>query len=345
MKCKELFAKIDELDAKYIGVIEDVCNIESPTVFKEGVDAVGKYFIDAAKKFGWEIEVLPQDVSGDVVSIRTLSMARPSRDWLNIVKSTQAREKIKAYFKKTKREENVIRGKDMLERDAKRQGYLLSELLKKDALSSVLSRYSYKNPDDLYASVGYGGLTTNKVLFKLIEYYKEEQKNNPDTIIEQANLRSKKASKSSCHGVYIPGVDNVMVRFANCCNPIPGDPIVGYITKGNGVSVHRIDCSNIVSAENNDYRMVAVKWDTGFTGMFLSRFTVIADAGVNINKLSADITLMIADIGMELVLISLDRHKNVIQISVNLKNVDQLNGFINKVSSKQGVRSVFRTNE
>ncbi|MBE5816453.1 MAG: bifunctional (p)ppGpp synthetase/guanosine-3',5'-bis(diphosphate) 3'-pyrophosphohydrolase [Clostridiales bacterium] len=283
--------------------------------------------------------------TGDVVSIRTLSMARPSRDWLNIVKSTQAREKIKAYFKKTNRDENVIRGKDMLERDAKRQGYLLSELVKKDALSNVLSRYSFKNPDDLYASVGYGGLTTNKVLFKLIEYYKEEQKNNPDAVLAEANLKGKKPSKSTCHGVYIPGVDNVMVRFANCCNPIPGDPIVGYITKGNGVSVHRLDCSNIASTENSDYRMVDVKWDDGYKGMFLSRVTVIADAGVNINKLSADITLMIADIGMELVIISLDRHKNVIKISVNLKNVDQLNNFINKIKAKQGVKNAFRTNE
>ncbi len=280
--------------------------------------------------------------TGDIVGIRTSPNAKPSRDWLNIIKSTQAREKIKQYFKKTNRDENIARGKDALEKNAVRQGYNISALMRKEWLQVVMNKHGYKTLDDLYAAIGYGGITTNKVLFKLIEKFKEELQKKPelgkDAYIEIVNKKKSTVSK----GVVLPGVDNVLIHLASCCTPVPGDDIVGYVTQGKGVSVHRMDCKNVSKYIEEDYHTLDVKWDRNYVGTYLAKADVCVTDAANINKVSADVVLTLADMNIELVSITAERGKGIIHVSVNIKNKDQLGGFINKVRSKPGISDVYR---
>lgn len=280
--------------------------------------------------------------TGDIVGIRTSPTAKPSRDWLNIIKSTQAREKIKQYFKRTNREENIARGKDMLEKNAVRQGYNINVLMRKEWLHAVMTKHGYKTLDDLYAAVGYGGITTNKVLFKLIENFKEELKNKPeigkDAYVEIVNKKRNILSK----GVVLPGVDNVLIHLAPCCMPVPGDDIVGYVTQGKGVSVHRMDCKNVKKLIEEDYHTLDVKWDKGYNGIYHAKVDVCLHDMLTLNKASADIVLTLSDMNIELVSVAAEKNKGVIHVSVNVKNKDQLTGFMNRIKSKPGISDVYR---
>lgn len=280
--------------------------------------------------------------TGDIVGIRTSPTAKPSRDWLNIIKSTQAREKIKQYFKRTNREENIARGKDMLEKNAVRQGYNINALMRKEWLHAVMAKHGYKTIDDLYAAVGYGGITTNKVLFKLIENFKEELKNKPeigkDAYVEIVNKKKNILSK----GVVLPGVDNVLIHLAPCCMPVPGDDIVGYVTQGKGVSVHRMDCKNVKKLIEEDYHTLDVKWDKSYNGIYHAKVDVCLHDMLNLNKASADIVLTLSDMNIELVSVAAEKNKGVIHVSVNVKNKDQLTGFMNRIRSKPGISDVYR---
>lgn len=280
--------------------------------------------------------------TGDIVGIRTSPTAKPSRDWLNIIKSTQAREKIKQYFKRTNREENIARGKDMLEKNAVRQGYNINVLMRKEWLHAVMTKHGYKTLDDLYAAVGYGGITTNKVLFKLIENFKEELKNKPeigkDAYVEIVNKKRNILSK----GVVLPGVDNVLIHLAPCCMPVPGDDIVGYVTQGKGVSVHRMDCKNVKKLIEEDYHTLDVKWDKGYNGIYHAKVDVCLHDMLTLNKASADIVLTLSDMNIELVSIAAEKNKGLIHVSVNVKNKDQLTGFMNRIKSKPGISDVYR---
>ena len=280
--------------------------------------------------------------TGDIVGIRTSPNAKPSRDWLNIIKSTQAREKIKQYFKKTNREENIARGKDMLEKSAVRQGYNLSALMRKEWLNAVMNKHGYKTVDDLYAAIGYGGITTNKVLFKLIEKFKEELQKKPeigqDAYVEIVNKKKNTMSK----GVILPGVDNVLIHLAPCCMPVPGDDIVGYVTQGKGVSVHRMDCKNVKKYIDEDYHTLDVKWDKSYSGIYQAKVDVCVHDTANINKASADVVLTLSDMNMELVSVTTEKNKGIVHVTVNVKNKEQLAGFMNKVRSKPGIGDVYR---
>ncbi len=280
--------------------------------------------------------------TGDIVGIRTSPTAKPSRDWLNIIKSTQAREKIKQYFKKTNREENIARGKDMLEKNAVRQGYNINALMRKEWLYAVMTKHGYKTLDDLYAAIGYGGITTNKVLFKLIEKFKEELKSKPeigqDAYVEIVNKKKNTVSK----GVLLPGVDNVLIHLATCCMPVPGDDIVGYVTQGKGVSVHRMDCKNVKKYIDEDYHTLDVKWDKSYNGIYQAKVDVCVHDTMNLNKASADIVLTLSDMNMELVSVTTEKNKGIIHVSVNVKNKEQLVGFMSRIRSKQGISDVYR---
>ncbi len=279
--------------------------------------------------------------TGDIVGIRTSPTAKPSRDWLNIVKSTQAREKIKQYFKKTNREENVARGKEMLEKNALRQGYNLSALMRKEWLQLVMAKYGYHSVDDLYAAVGYGGITTNKILFKLIEMFREELEKQPD-LGQGAYADIEKKKSSVTKGVVIPGVDNVLIKLATCCTPVFGDDIIGYVTQGKGVSVHRVECGNVKKYIEDDFHTIDVKWEKGYTGIFPAKVDALIFDTANINKAAADIVLALSDMNIELVSVTPEKTKNVVHIVINVKNKDQLQAFMNKIRSRNGVKDVFR---
>ena len=244
--------------------------------------------------------------NGDIVSIITNKANNgPSRDWLNIVSSSETRNKIRSWFKKATREENIARGHDLIEKEAKRLGYEPKELLKDDRLAQVAKKFNIHSEDDLLASLGFGGVTTNGILTKLIELHKQELKETtaPDVSKLLSELKPQQGVvKKSSHGILVEGEAGLLVRLARCCNPIPGDPIVGFVTRGRGVSVHRADCSNIFHDAGDYSRALEVDWDIGLdkeytvqifitcndrSGMLTNLLAVTSEMKVNISSINA----------------------------------------------------------
>ncbi len=200
--------------------------------------------------------------NGDIVDIITSSgTGGPSRDWLKIVKTSQAKNKINQWFKKQNREENITRGKESLEKEIKKAELDESKALSAEIIDTLLKKYSYKTIDDLYASIGYGGITLSRVFAKIRDEYQKIYGTPEPINIDDVIKPQKKRAPSN--GVIVKDIDNCLVRFSHCCNPIPGDDIIGYITRGRGVSVHRTDCVNILAAKTNTLefaRLIEATW-------------------------------------------------------------------------------------
>ena len=244
--------------------------------------------------------------NGDIVSIITnKSNSGPSRDWLNIVASSETRTKIRSWFKKQRKEENIARGMDLMEKEAKHLGYVPKEVLKPKRLELLAKKLNIPQVNDLLASIGYGGITVNGILSKLIEMHKQDlQKATPPDIsqmLHELKQPLKNRKKKASHGILVEGEGGFLVRLARCCSPIPGDPITGYITRGRGVSVHRSDCPNLLN-DMDFSRVIEVNWDVGLdkvytvqievvcndkTGMLAELFALPAEMKVNITSLTA----------------------------------------------------------
>ena len=219
--------------------------------------------------------------NGDIVSIITNQANNgPSRDWLNIVASSETRNKIRSWFKKARREENIARGAELIEKEAKRLGYEPKALLKDDRLNEVAQKLKLSSEDDLLSSLGYGGITTHGIMSKLIELHKQElqETTSPDISKLLSELKPSQGTvKKSSHGILVEGEGGLLVRLARCCNPIPGDPIVGYITRGRGVSVHRADCPNILNDVDSLARVIEVDWDIGLDKVYTVQIAIICN--------------------------------------------------------------------
>ncbi|MEA4816696.1 MAG: bifunctional (p)ppGpp synthetase/guanosine-3',5'-bis(diphosphate) 3'-pyrophosphohydrolase [Lachnospiraceae bacterium] len=205
--------------------------------------------------------------NGDRVDIITSQNSRgPSRDWLKLVKSSQARTKINQWFKKEFKEENIIKGKEMLVSDAKKKGYSFSELSKPEWIEIVVNKYGYKDFDALCASIGHGAIKEGQVINRFLEELTKDKKKNetPESYLkslEEAASKKSFANKSKS-GIIVKGIGDITVRFSKCCNPVPGDEIVGFITRGRGVTIHRTDCINIINLdEENRHRLIETEWD------------------------------------------------------------------------------------
>jgi guanosine-3',5'-bis(diphosphate) 3'-pyrophosphohydrolase len=290
--------------------------------------------------------IVPLDYNlqtGDIVEILTSSSSSgPSRDWLNIVKTSQAKNKIRQFFKREGREENIAKGKEMLEREAKRQGYSLSQLLNKDWSESIWKKYGFHSEDDMYSALGYGGITTNQILFRLIDEFKKA--NLPDTgdLIEKEKGKPQKEYITNDKGVKVKGIDNIMVRFSKCCNPVPGDDIIGYVTRGRGVSVHRKDCINLKDPSIEKYRLIETSWIDEYKASFSSEIQILAR---DRQMLLADITKAITDMKITVTAISTRTSKNkqaIINIMLEINDVEQLKRIIKQFKRIDEVVDVFR---
>ncbi len=200
--------------------------------------------------------------SGDIVEIITSDHAKgPSRDWLKFVKSSSAKNRIKSWFKKAQREENIEKGKEFIEKEIKRIGLSHADLFKNEYIDPMLEKYRYKNLEEMYAAVGFGANSSVKVIARVLqEYRKEHKEEDLEEKMEVLRKQKDKKTKPSNSGVVVKGIDNCLVKLSKCCNPLPGDEIVGYITKGRGVSVHRKDCVNVKDLLTEENRMIDVEW-------------------------------------------------------------------------------------
>lgn len=278
--------------------------------------------------------------TGDIVEILTTNSGKgPSRDWIKFVKTASARTKIRQYFKKEMKEENIKRGKDMLEREAKRRGYNLSELLSTAGLNYIMNRYTLSSIDDLYASVGFGGLTTNQIIVKLIDYFKRDLlSKNPVAEIKTTSTTGK---SSSGNGVLIRGYDDFLVRLSHCCNPVPGDKIVGYVSRGRGVSVHCVDCPNVKNMESE--RLIEAKWDDVISQNFLASLKIYCE---NKGGILAAVTTIISNMKISITgaFARSDNDNGTAEITVMLevKSTDQVEDVIKKLKTLPEVIDVHR---
>lgn len=278
--------------------------------------------------------------TGDIVEILTTNSGKgPSRDWIKFVKTASARTKIRQYFKKEMKEENIKRGKDMLEREAKRRGYNLSELLGTAGLNYIMNRYTLSSIDDLYASIGFGGLTTNQIIVKLIDYFKRDLlSKNPVAEIKTTSTTGK---SSSGNGVLIRGYDDFLVRLSHCCNPVPGDKIVGYVSRGRGVSVHCVDCPNVKNMEPE--RLIEAKWDDVISQNFLASLKIYCE---NKGGILAAVTTIISNMKISITgaFARSDNDNGTAEITVMLevKSTDQVEDVIKKLKTLPEVIDVHR---
>ena len=286
--------------------------------------------------------------TGDFVEVMTSQASHgPSRDWLNIVKTSEAKAKIRAWLKKEEREENVIKGKEMLTAEAKKAGYTMAQLTKADILEPVFKRYSLSSLDDLYATIGFGGLSTLQLLNRLAEEYKKQNKAEapPLPIVEKPAEEAKKpAPSSSSNGVIVKGESGMLVRFARCCNPLPGDEIVGYITRGRGVSVHRADCVNLKDAGVEPERMIEVEWESSGAGSYEADIQMLCydHAG-----LFAEISLMFASQNVPVTAVTAHTVKNkqglcTMNMTIVIKTTQQLDKLLRDLQKRPDVIEVFR---
>ena len=286
--------------------------------------------------------------TGDFVEVMTSQASHgPSRDWLNIVKTSEAKAKIRAWLKKEEREENVIKGKEMLTAEAKKAGYTMAQLTKADILEPVFKRYSLSSLDDLYATIGFGGLSTLQLLNRLAEEYKKQNRAEapPLPIVEKPAEEAKKpAPSSSSNGVIVKGESGMLVRFARCCNPLPGDDIVGYITRGRGVSVHRADCVNLKDAGVEPERMIEVEWESSGAGSYEADIQMLCydHAG-----LFAEISLMFASQDVPVTAVTAHTVKNkqglcTMNMTIVIKTTQQLDKLLRDLQKRPDVIEVFR---
>jgi GTP pyrophosphokinase len=281
--------------------------------------------------------------NGDIVEILTGSQpGGPSRDWLNIVKSSQARNKIRQWFKKEIREENIAKGREMLEKEVKRAGYFHKNLMKQEYIDAVLKKFNFNDVEDLFSSIGYGGITANQVLQKLLEEYRKHNKEKFRQEIEfpKKDDRHKKG-RTLDKGVKVKGVDNLLVRFSRCCNPVPGDEIIGYITRGRGVSIHRKDCPNVKQHFDEKERLIEVEWDESRNASYSVEIQVSAnDRG----GLLSDVVNTINDLKTMIIAVNARTTRDriaLIDMTLEIKNKEHLQLIIQKLKR---IKDVFKVN-
>ncbi len=297
--------------------------------------------------FDYEIQ------NGDRIEVITSQNSRgPSKDWLKLVKSSQARTKINQWFKKELKEENIIKGKDLMEKDAKKKGYTLNELMKGNYLEVLLKKFPFKDFDAICAAVGHGGLKEGQVVNKLIEEIKkeEEKKQTGEDIIKkmEAQAAAKAAVKTkSTNGVIIKGVGDVAVRFSRCCSPVPGDEIVGFVTRGRGVSIHRTDCVNIINLDAFERsRLLEAEWDDVKNTASLSSFTTeIKITASDRSGLIMDISRVLSEEGLTVKSFNGRSNKDgsaVFNIIIDITNKNQLEKVFSHFMNIKGVDEIER---
>lgn len=287
--------------------------------------------------------------NGDIVDVVTTKGTGPSWDWLSIVRSPETKNKIKQWFKKQNREENITKGRDALEKEVKRLGFDFKEFATTEGLQDI-ARKNFGTDTDLFAALGYGGITLNAVILKLTEQYKRKKREadlanlakDPAAALAAQTATASKKNKGS-HGILVNGEPGMMVRIARCCNPVPGDQVVGYITRGRGVTIHRTDCVNVIHDGEESERKISVTWDkTSESESYKVGIEILAaDRPGVLNDLMSAITE--SKTHFSSVNAKVSRAKQVeISFEVEVKNTNQLSNLLNKLKKIKDVYQVGR---
>ncbi|MGN0181544.1 MAG: RelA/SpoT family protein [Candidatus Ornithomonoglobus sp.] len=298
--------------------------------------------------------------NGEIVEILTNNQHGPSRDWLQICKTSRARNKINQWFKKERRDDNIIEGKEQIERELRRLGNTHAQLFRPEWVAIILRRYGFNSLDDLYAAVGYGGTTAAKVVMRLREEWLKENRDKEkvaqlQAVIDQTAANKgrlpeeKKKKHNSSNGIIVKGIDNCLVRLAGCCNPVAGDDIIGFITKGRGVSVHRADCVNVKPVNLSDEdkaRLIEVEWDSERSSS--SYIANIRISGKDRDGFLLDVTNVLINLKIPFKSANAYVTKSgeaVIQVGVEIKNTSDLALLTKKFKQLPGVDSVTRSKQ
>lgn len=297
-------------------------------------------------------KIVPLDYklkTGEIVEIITSQNAKgPNMDWLKIANSNQAKSKIKAWFKKAKKEENIDKGKELLEKELKKQGVTFAEIAKGEAYEKLQKRYNIHSIEDVYVVLGIGSITASSFVARLKEENVPDKdknsKENINKVIEEHIAKAERSGKkTNNYGITVKGENNLMVRFARCCNPVPGDAVLGYITKGRGVSVHRKDCSNLKNLIATDpNKVVDVNWGMAKGAAYVAEIRVRAEDRIGILQ---DIMLVISDSGLHLNGLNANSSKGneaLVNIKVKIDSVEQLKELMKKLKRLKGVIDVYR---
>ena len=286
--------------------------------------------------------------NGDIVSIVTNKASNgPSPDWLNTVASSATRSKIRAWFKKENREENVERGMNLIRDEAKRLGYAPKELIAGGRLGKVAEKLNVQSEGDLLAALGYGGMTLRGVMTKLIELHQQSIKDSTPPEVSQmlSELKAPRRGKrkKASHGVLVEGEGGYLVRLARCCNPIPGDPITGYITRGRGVSVHRSDCPNVLN-DTEFTRVIEVSWDIGLDKDYIVGIEIICN---DRNGMLAELLAVPAEMKVNIHTVNATPNRrnktSTVLLGLNVSNIDQITQVMTKMRLLKDVYRVTRT--
>mgnify|MGYP001117213927 FL=1 len=312
--------------------------------------AVGNKMV-GARVNGKLVPIEHQIKNGDRIEIITSQNSQgPSRDWLKLVKSTQAKNKINQWFKKELKEDNILKGKEMLTQYAKAKGYKISTYSKTQYLEAVMRKYGFRDWESVLAAIGHGGLKEGQVFNKLMEAYEKENKKNltDEQVLEvAAETQEKLHVAKSRGGIVVKGIHDVAVRFSKCCSPIPGDEIVGFVTRGRGITIHRTDCVNVINMTESDRtRLIEAEWqqpDTRASERYMVEIQVYANNRtgllVDLSKIFTERKIDVRGVNSR----TNKQEKATISMSFEVKSKDELKSLFEKIRQVESVLDVERT--
>lgn len=333
------------------GDVKTLPSGSTPVDFAYSVhSAVGNKMV-GARVNGKLVPIEYEIKNGDRIEIITSQNSQgPSRDWLKLVKSTQAKNKINQWFKKELKEDNILKGKEMLAQYARAKGFKIANYTKTQYLEAVLRKYGFRDWDSVLAAIGHGGLKEGQVFNKLVEAYDKENKKNltDEQVLEAASETQEKLHiAKSKSGIVVKGIHDVAVRFSKCCNPIPGDEIVGFVTRGRGITIHRTDCGNVLNMSETDRtRLIEAEWqqpDTKEKEKYMAEIQVYAN---NRTGLLVDLSKIFTERKIDLRSINSrtsKQEKATISMSFEIGSKEELRSLIEKIRQVESVIDVERT--
>ena len=332
------------------GDVKNLPNGSTPVDFAYSIhSAVGNRMI-GARVNGKLVPIDYEIQNGDRIEVITSQNSRgPSRDWLKIVRSTQAKNKINQWFKQELKEENIVRGREAIASFCKAKGFPVSELTKPEYIDAVLRKYGFKDWESVLAAVGHGGLKEGQIVNKLLETFeKDHQKNVTDEeVLREGGLRERRHSSKGGSGIIVKGIDDVAVRFSKCCSPVPGDDIIGFVTRGRGVSIHRADCINIVNLpEEERGRLIEADWQAPETTSHSSYTANIKIFATNRTGLLVDLSRIFTERKIDVTYVNSRTSRQglaTIEFEFDISGRDELHTLIEKIRQVESVMDVERS--